>query len=102
MKTVVLGQQPPEITAYLARRRALDQDRSDEEWEGDYHVVPAAHGWHGYVGNVLAELLAPAARAAGLIGTTEFNLGEVDDYRVPDGGYHRTMPSDMWMPTAAM
>jgi Uma2 family endonuclease len=102
VKTVVVGQPPVEIVAFLARRRALDQDRSDEVWEGDYHVVPAAHPRHGYVDRTLGRLLGPPADAAGLIGTSEFNLGVQDDYRVPDAGYHRTMPSDVWVPTAAI
>lgn len=102
MKTVVLGEQPPEIAAFLARRRALDQDRSDEVWEGDYHVVPAAHPRHGYVDRTLGRLLGPPADAAGLIGTSEFNLGVQDDFRVPDAGYHRAMPSEVWVPTAAI
>ena len=102
MKTVILGEQPPEIAAFLARRHALDQDRSDEVWEGDYHVVPAPHPWHSYVHNTVAALLEPLARAAGLVGTTQFNLGESDDYRVPDSGYHRGVPSDVFVPTAAM
>ena len=38
----------------------------------------------------------------GLVGTSEFNLGEPDDYRVPDGGYHRSLPSEVFVPTAAI
>lgn len=102
MRTVVVGEPPVEITALLARRRALDQDRFDEVWEGDYHVVPAPHPWHSYVDRTLGRLLGPLADAAGLIGTGPFNLGEQDDYRVPDGAYHRTMPSAVWVPTAAI
>lgn len=102
MKTVILGEQPPEITAFLARRRALDQDRLDEVWEGDYHVVPAPHPWHAYIHNTLAVLLDPLGRAAGLVGTTEFNLGTSDDYRVPDSGYHRGVPSEVFVPSAAI
>ncbi len=82
MKTVVLGPPPPEIEAFLARRRALGQDTSDEVWEGDYHAVPAPHPWHAYIDRTLGELLAPRARAAGLVGTSQFNLGEKDDFRV--------------------
>lgn len=51
-------------------------------WEGVYHAAPASHAWHGYLDNVLAELLGPYARRAGLVGTGPFNLGEADDYRV--------------------
>jgi Uma2 family endonuclease len=102
VKTIVVGEPPVEIVAFLARRRALDQDRSDEVWEGDYHVVPAPHPWHGHVDSDLAALLRTPAKAAGLFITTQFNLGVEADYRVPDGGYHRTMPSDVWVPTAAI
>jgi Uma2 family endonuclease len=102
VKTVVLGEPPPEITAFLARRRALGQDRFDEVWEGDYHVVPGPHPWHGYVDKALGSLLDPLAVTAGLVATGQFNLGEKDDFRVPDGGYHRTLPSDMFVPTAAI
>lgn len=43
---VLLGDPPPEVEAYLARRRELGQDLYDEVWEGTYHVAPAAHPWH--------------------------------------------------------
>ena len=103
MKTVVLGEPPPEITALLARRRALGQDRFDEVWEGDYHVVPGPHPWHGYVAKALGSLLDPLAVTAGLVATGQFNLGpSKDDFRVPDGGYHLSLPSEMFVPTAAV
>jgi len=38
-------------------------------------VALASHAWRGYVDDVLAELLGPMARAAGLVGTGAFNLG---------------------------
>lgn len=31
-----------------------------------------------------------------------FNLGEPDDFRVPDGGYHRTPPGTLYVATAAL
>ncbi len=102
MKTVVLGEPPVEIVAFLTRRRALGQDGHDEVWEGDYHVVPAAHPWHGNVDSEVAAFLRPAAKVAGLFITSQFNLGTSDDYRVPDGGYHRSLPSEVFMPTAAI
>ncbi len=102
MKTVVLGRPSPEFEAVMARRRSLGQDLFDENWEGEYHVAPASHPWHGYVDNVLAELLGPLARAVGLVGTGPFNLGRADDYRVPDRGYHRGLPTEVWVPTAAI
>jgi Uma2 family endonuclease len=102
VKTVILGDPPPEIVALIARRHALDQDRSDEVWEGDYHMVPAPHPWHGYVQSALTRVLGPFADAARLVGTSEFNLGVEGDFRVPDAGYHRGVPSDVFVPTAAI
>lgn len=102
MKLVVVGEPPVEITSFLARRRALGQDRSDEVWEGEYHVVPAPHPWHSYIDRTLAELLGPPARAAGLVGLSEFNLGEKDNFRVPDAGYVLGVPNQVYVPTAAL
>ncbi len=103
MKTVVLGDRPSEIDAFLARRRALDQDRSDEVWEGDYHMVPAPHPWHSYIDRTLGELLGPPPRPAGLVGLSEFNLGTtMADFRVPDGGYTRGVPNEVFVSTAAI
>jgi Uma2 family endonuclease len=102
VKTVVLGDQPPEIVAFLARRRALGQDGFDEVWEGDYHVVPAPHLWHGYVDRAVDRVVGPLAEAAGLFASSQFNLGDPGDYRVPDGGYHRGILSEVFVPTAAI
>jgi Uma2 family endonuclease len=102
VKTVVLGPLSPEFEAILARRRALGQDLFDEIWGGEYHMAPAAHPWHGYLEFTLGGLLGPLARGVGLVGTGPFNLGQPDDYRVPDLGLHRAVPSQVWVPTAAM
>jgi len=42
------------------------------------------------------------ARGADLIATEPFNLGRADDYRVPDHGYHRRLPDDIWVDSAAV
>lgn len=102
VKTVVLGPPPPEVEAFLDRRRAFGQDGRDEVWEGVYHVAPMAPAWHGYLDNVLAVLLEPYARAATLVGTSAFNLGDPDDYRVPDRAFHRALPAAVWVATAAI
>jgi len=102
VKTVVLGPRPAELEALIRRRRELGIDTFDEVWEGSYHVAPAGHPAHGYIDNELAVLLAPLARMAGLVGTGPFNLGDPDDYRVPDRGYHRGLPTTTWVPTAAV
>lgn len=102
MRTVVLGQPPPELQALIKKRQSLGLDRFDEIWEGEYHMAPAAHFWHGYVDDQVAVLLAPLAEQAGLVRTGEFNLGEPDNFRVPDRGLHRSVISAVFVPTAAL
>ncbi len=102
MRTVVLGERPVELEDLIARRRALGQDGHDEIWEGDYHVAPHAHSHHGMVERQVEVRLFGPARAAGLVTGGSFNLGEPTDFRVPDGGYHRTAPHTLYVPTAAI
>lgn len=102
MKTVVLGPRPAELEALIDRRRRLGIDRFDELWEGVYHMAPAPHSSHGLLDDELAVVLRPLALRAGLVGTGQFNLGQPDDYRVPDRGHHRSRPSGIWLPTAAV
>ncbi len=102
MATLVLGPTPPELSGFLERRQSLGHDRFDEVWEGVYHVAPAPNAWHGYAVLRVAELLSEATRAAGLTATDPFNLGDPDDYRVPDLGYHRGFPTRTFVPTAAI
>jgi hypothetical protein len=86
----------------LKQRQALGQDGYDEVWEGEYHMAPMAHPPHGYLDDELAVLLRPLALGAGLVGTGAFNLGSPDDYRVPDRGLHRGLPTTTFVPTAAV
>ena len=103
MKTLVLGPLPGEIERFVERRKALGQDTYDEVWEGTYHMSPAARVTHGYLDDQLARLLGPYADKAGLVGTGPFNLGQPDDYRVPDRGYHRNLDRRLvYLPTAAV
>ncbi len=101
MSTLVLGHEP-EIEDWLARRRALGQDRRDEVWEGVYHVAPHEHARNGIAAMALAELLAGPARSAGLVPGGSFNLGEPQDFRVPDLGYHRGPVDELYVPSAAL
>lgn len=102
MRTVILGHRPAEIDALIARRQQLGLDGYDEVWKGEYHVAPMAHGSHGYVVAQLIEFLIPLSRPFGLLCSTAFNLGDPDDFRVPDAGVHRSQPNKVWFPTAAM
>jgi Uma2 family endonuclease len=52
--------------------------------------------------HAVVRVLDPLAEAAGLVGSGPFNLGVVDDFRVPDHGYHRQESSATWFPTAAV
>lgn len=102
MRTVVLGPNP-ELEAMIARRRSLGQDRFDEVWDGEYHMSPGPTGRHAMVHGELFALIHPLAKAAGMYATTAFNLGDgPTDFRVPDGGCHRTVPTGTWIPTAAI
>jgi Uma2 family endonuclease len=102
MRTIVLDPKPAEFEALLERRHALGQDLYDEVWEGEYHMAPAPHPFHGYIDRRLAVILDPLARQVGLVGTGPFNLGSADDYRVADGGLHRGMPTTTFVRTAAV
>jgi Uma2 family endonuclease len=99
--TIVRGPRPPELEAWLDRRRRLGQDRYDEVWEGRYVVAPDPHSSHGAVQLELAALLKPAAHRLGLQATTAFNLGRPDDFRVPDGGLV-PWPAGTWHETARL
>jgi Uma2 family endonuclease len=102
MQALVLD--PQEVRALEARRRRSGLQRLDEVWEGVLHIVPAPSGEHADLTQQLAVALDGPARAAGLFPTMgEFNLGDSEeDFRVPDGGIHRSRPHGTWFPTAAL
>jgi Uma2 family endonuclease len=103
MPTLVRDPQPVEFERLLERRRRLGQDLLDEVWEGVYHMNPAPHSRHSDIQQQLAVLLDRPARQAGLrprLGI--FNLGEPNDYRVPDGGLLRPGGEAVYLPAAAL
>lgn len=102
VKTVILDPLPAEIEALLERRKQLGQHLLDEVWEGVYHMTPGPSNAHAFVDEELAAVLRPYAQAAGLHGSGIFNLGEPDDYRVPDRGYHRSRSPGVRVDTAAI
>jgi Uma2 family endonuclease len=101
---VVVGPPPPELQQLIQRRRSLGLDRFDEVWEGNHHLAPVPGFGHAYIEREVARVLRPFADAAGLIETGPFNLGRASDFRVPDGGYHRSVPAGeaVYVATAAV
>jgi Uma2 family endonuclease len=103
MRALVLDPPTAGLDEVLERRRRSGLDRMDEVWEGVLHMVPAPSGPDSSVEWRLARLLGPLAEQAGLYAGGQFNLGmDETDFRVPDGGLHRTPPLDIWYPTAAL
>jgi Uma2 family endonuclease len=102
MRTVVVGPRPAEVEALLERRRRHGLDLFDELWEGTLHMAPAPGVAHAIVADEVAAVLREPARRAGLRGSGPFNLGSPEDYRVPDGGYHRGAPTGSWVASAAI
>jgi Putative restriction endonuclease len=101
--TLVQDPAPVEFERLLERRRALGQDLLDEVWDGVYVMNPAPAEGHADVSQQLAVLLDAPARSAGLWPRMSvFNLGEPDDYRIPDGGLLRQRTNRVYAPTAAL
>lgn len=80
-----------EVPAELLRqRRTAGVDRWDEMWEGVLHMVPPPSARHQRLGMELALVLAPLAKACGLVPFYETGLfGRDEDYRVPGQTYAR-------------
>jgi Uma2 family endonuclease len=102
MRTTFVTDPPPIVEDWLARRRALGQDRFDEIWEGEYHVAPGPSRGHGIVDDEIGAALRDLARGIGLIGATACNIGTPSDFRVPDRAYFRDREDRVWNPTAAI
>jgi Uma2 family endonuclease len=101
--TLVCDPQPVELIALIERRHRFGQDLFDEVWNGVLHMNPAPHSQHSAIQQLLAELLGPLAREAGLVPRLGiFNLGDADNYRVPDGGLLRPGQDAVYLPTAAV
>ncbi len=88
--------------AERTRRATLGLDMSDEVWNGEYQMAPAAHWGHGYLQGQVPRLLGPLADARNLLSTGPVNIGEPDNYRVPDHAFHRNLPLGVWNPTATV
>ncbi len=101
-RTVVVGEPPAPLAAWLRSRRELGQDLFDEVWDGEYHVVPAAHSRHAVVQAQVAVLLHGPARAHGLWPAGPANIGESGNFRVPDHVIFADHPTGVFEPTAAI
>jgi Uma2 family endonuclease len=106
MRTLLPDPPPDELRGpleqLLERRRKQGIDIRDEVWEGVLHMNPVSHWRHAKLQAELNELLGPRARAAGLDRVAEINIGEPDDFRVPDGALTRPGTGELWNATAAL
>jgi Uma2 family endonuclease len=77
--------------ALLDDRRTKGLDGSDEMWDGELHMVPPPSERHQAMGAELFLVLAPQAKARGLLPrydpTGLFRPGVDNDWRVPDQVY---------------
>ncbi|MGO9973781.1 MAG: Uma2 family endonuclease [Solirubrobacteraceae bacterium] len=106
MRTLLPDPPPPEIQRpleeLLERRRQWGADTHDEVWEGVLRMNPAPHWRHADIQAQLIALLAPLARSTGLRVVGEFNLGDPDDYRVPDAALTKPGGGELYNQTAAL
>ena len=102
MRVLTVDPPPAELEAVLERRRKIGADTHDEIWDGVLHMAPAPQRRHAQIQWQLSRILGPLADTAGLCGLGEFNLGQPDDYRVPDAGLARPGTDALYLPTAAL
>ncbi|MGQ0743146.1 MAG: Uma2 family endonuclease [Acidimicrobiales bacterium] len=77
---------------WMEERRRIGADVRDEMWDGELHMVPAPTSGHQVLSGDLYQVLAPLARARGMVAVFETGLyrpGADNDYRVPDQSYAR-------------
>jgi hypothetical protein len=101
MRTVVLGTPPIELERLIALRRATGANLHDEVWNGEYHMAPAPRIPHAKLDSRVAVLLERFASDDRLEGVGPFNLGQPDNYRVPDRGLLRAGENGVYASTAA-
>ena len=101
MRTLLPDPPPAPFDQLLAERERRGADRRAEVWEGVRHRAPAPHCRHPALQGQLLERLGPPARARGLIAVGDINLGDAEDYRVPDAALTRPA-GELFNPTAAL
>jgi len=103
VEIVVLAPGTPGLDELLDERRRVGLDAREEIWEGEYHLmVPGPSGPHGHLDMELTVALRPHARAAGLAGLIQANIGGPDDHRVPDQSYVAGPIDRTYFDTAAL
>ncbi len=103
MRTLLPDPPPPEIEAFIERRRARGEDHRDEVWDGVLHMNPPPSYRHERIASELHWLMRPLALAAGLEIVGTVGIGAKDDNRVADLTLQR--PEDarpQWQQTAAL
>ena len=90
MRVVVPDPPPAEWERLVQTRQETGIDRFDEMSDGELHLAPASRGRHARLQYRLSLILGPLGEAVGLIAMVGgFNLGEDNDYRIPDFGFAR-------------
>jgi Uma2 family endonuclease len=102
VRTLLPDPPPAPFDELIERRRRIGADKHDEVWEGVLHMAPAPRDVHSLVQHEVAVLLHGPARVAGLFPGLELNLGEEGNYRVPDGGLHRTRSWGVYAPSVEL
>lgn len=102
MRVLTVDPPPVELEALLERRRAAGADVFDEIWDGVLHMAPMAHSRHADVQAQVLVLLSPLGKAAGLAARGPVNVGEADDFRVPDGALRRPGEDAVFLSTTAL
>jgi Uma2 family endonuclease len=73
--------------AFLEERRRFGQDKKDELWDGELHMVPPPGSRHIFVARDLLNALEPVARQRGLrtMPDPAGLYGPENNWRIPDG-----------------
>jgi len=87
MRAVLLGVGE----SFLVARRRMGQDKLDERWEGEWHLVKPPRSWHTFLNGDIFRILVVLAERTGLVGSCEATgiFAASDDWRIPDQLYCR-------------
>ena len=102
MEILIRDPVPDDVAAFLERRRRWGADHRDEVWDGVLHLNPVPAMAHSLICTQLVRVLHPLGRAAGLVASGEFNLGDEPNFRVPDLGLQREPSMGVWHERAAL